>query len=112
LFPEGNITEWRKQASSIDSDGVEIKRKGDINVNARIILVPDFNPQKYKVDDALANIISLKLATKPHIIMEVWNYIKVSIHLVYKNRNSNDETCSKTVYKMKRINVLSNATIN
>ncbi|KAG2234565.1 hypothetical protein INT48_000468 [Thamnidium elegans] len=76
MFPEGNIIEWHKQASSSDSDGIELKRKGDVNVNARIILVPDFNPQKYKVGPGLADLINLKLATKPHIIMEVWNYVK------------------------------------
>ncbi|GAA5804108.1 hypothetical protein HPULCUR_009594 [Helicostylum pulchrum] len=80
MFPEGNIIEvsirWHKQASSSDSDGVELKRKGDVNVNARIILVPDFNPQKYKVGPGLVDLINLKLATKPHIIMEVWNYVK------------------------------------
>lgn len=78
LFPDGNITEWHKQASSIDTDGIELKRKGDTNVNAKIILVPDYNPQKYKVGRLLADIIPLKLATKPHIITEVINYIKVT----------------------------------
>lgn len=68
---------WHKQASSSDSDGIELKRKGDVNVNARIILVPDFNPNKYKVGSGLSELIMLKLATKPHVIMEVWNYVKV-----------------------------------
>ncbi|KAG2197166.1 hypothetical protein INT47_009473 [Mucor saturninus] len=76
MFPEGNITEWHKQASSTDSDGIELKRKGDVAVNARIILVPDFNPNKYKVSGGLSNLIALKLATKPHVITEVWNYVK------------------------------------
>lgn len=77
LFPEGNITEWRKQGSSTDSDGIELKRKGDVNVNARIILVPDYNPNKYKLGPGLSALINLKLATKPHIVTEVWNYVKV-----------------------------------
>ncbi|KAI8639262.1 hypothetical protein BD408DRAFT_435288 [Parasitella parasitica] len=77
VFPEGNITEWHKQANSLDADGVELKRKGDVDVNARIILVPDFNPQKYKLSAALSGIISPPLATKPHIITELWNYIKL-----------------------------------
>lgn len=96
MFPEGNITEvsvnwvllnkrhsnpsffqWHKQASSTDSDGIELKRKGDVAVNARIILVPDFNPNKYKVASGLSDLIMLKLATKPHVITEVWNYVKV-----------------------------------
>jgi SWI/SNF-related matrix-associated actin-dependent regulator of chromatin subfamily D len=49
-----------------------------VDVNARVILVPDYNPQKYKVSPGLSELITLKLATKPIIVMEVWNYIKVS----------------------------------
>ncbi|KAI8994456.1 hypothetical protein BDB01DRAFT_846506, partial [Pilobolus umbonatus] len=76
LYPDGNIIEWHKQAFTQDSDGIEIKRKGDKDVNVTIILVPDYTPQKYKVGPGLTDVITLKLATKAHIIMEVWNYIK------------------------------------
>ncbi|CAO3630561.1 unnamed protein product [Mucor hiemalis] len=76
MFPEGNIIEWHKQASANDTDGVEIKRKGDVNVNARIILVPNYIPEKYKVGPGLSDLITVKLATKPNIITEMWNYIK------------------------------------
>lgn len=62
----------------MDTDGIELKRKGDVDVNARIILVPDFNPQKYKASPALSEIISPQLAPKPQIINEIWNYVKVS----------------------------------
>lgn len=55
-----------------------------MNVNARIILVPDYNPQKYKVAPGLSDLISLKLATKPHVAIEVWNYIKVNHDLLNK----------------------------
>lgn len=53
-----------------------MKRKGDVNVKARIILVPDYIPNKYKVGPGLSALTTLKLATKPHIVMEVWNYVK------------------------------------
>ncbi|OBZ86105.1 SWI/SNF-related matrix-associated actin-dependent regulator of chromatin subfamily D member 1 [Choanephora cucurbitarum] len=76
-YPEGNLIEWRKQASSVDTDGIEIKRKGDSSVNARIILVPDFTPQKYKVSHGLSEIIGFKLATPSSVIDELWKYIKL-----------------------------------
>lgn len=66
----------------MDTDGVELKRKGDVDVNARIILVPDFNPQKYKLSPALAEIVSPPLAAKPHILNELWNYVKVSKRII------------------------------
>ncbi|KAI8095129.1 uncharacterized protein B0P05DRAFT_524830, partial [Gilbertella persicaria] len=75
-FPQGNIIEWHKQASSTDTDGIEIKRKGDMNVNARIILVPDFTPQKYKVSHGLSEMIGIRLSTRSNVMDELWKYIK------------------------------------
>ncbi|CAO3670156.1 unnamed protein product [Rhizopus stolonifer] len=75
-YPEGNLIEWRKQTTSVESDGIEVKRKGDEDVNVRIILVPDYTPQKYKLTPGLAEITGLKLATKPQIVSELWNYMK------------------------------------
>ncbi|KAI8879823.1 SWI/SNF and RSC complex subunit Ssr3 [Backusella circina FSU 941] len=97
-FPEGNITEWHKQASSGDGDGIEIKRKGDVDVNARVILVPDYNPQKYKVSPGLSELITLKLATKPIIIMEVWNYIKQ-----HKLQDDQDKRVIKSDEKLEKL---------
>ncbi|KAI8987861.1 hypothetical protein BDF20DRAFT_292780 [Mycotypha africana] len=77
-YPEGNLTEWHKQPSMVDVDGVELKRKGDKDVNAKIILVPDFTPQKYKTSKALANIIKLHLATKAQILAELNHYIRLN----------------------------------
>ncbi|ORX48588.1 hypothetical protein DM01DRAFT_1338648 [Hesseltinella vesiculosa] len=76
LYPEGNVIEWHKQADAAEHDGVEIKRTGDTNVNCRIILDLDYNPQKFKVSEALSQVIHTKLDTRPQIIMELWNYIK------------------------------------
>lgn len=55
-----------------------MKHKGDTNVNAKIILLPDYNPQKYKVGKLLADVIPIKLGTKPQILLELINYIKVN----------------------------------
>ncbi|KAI8075195.1 hypothetical protein BC940DRAFT_287688 [Gongronella butleri] len=76
LHTDGNIIEWRKQPDATEHDGIEIKRSGDTNVNARIILDLDYNPAKYKVSEALSQLIHVKLDTRPQIIMELWNYIK------------------------------------
>lgn len=72
----GELIEWRKQASSTESDGIEVKRKGDKDVHARIILVPDYTPQKYKLATGLSELTGLRLATKPQIVTELWGYIK------------------------------------
>ncbi|KAI9245743.1 hypothetical protein BY458DRAFT_528491 [Sporodiniella umbellata] len=74
--PKGNLVEWRKQTTSPESDGIEVKRKGEEDVPARIILVPDYTPQRYKLDEGLSEITGLKLATEPQIVSELWNYMK------------------------------------
>ncbi|KAL1933487.1 hypothetical protein VTP01DRAFT_7577 [Rhizomucor pusillus] len=76
LYPEGNIIEWHKQPNATDYDGIEISRRGDVNVSARIILNPDYNPQKYKLNPPLAELLDMKLETKPQIVMGIWNYVK------------------------------------
>ncbi|KAI9469002.1 MAG: hypothetical protein EXX96DRAFT_492611 [Benjaminiella poitrasii] len=98
MFPEGNIIEWHKQASSFDSDGIEIKRKGEANVNARIILVPDYSPQKHKVNTPLAELINVKLASKPQIITELCNYIKL-----HKLFDEQDKRIAKSDDKLARL---------
>ncbi|KAI9494431.1 hypothetical protein BDB00DRAFT_819141 [Zychaea mexicana] len=76
LYPEGNTVEWHKQPNSPEHDGVEVSRRGDVNVKARIILDPEYMPQKFKLDAPLSELLDMKLETKPQIVMGIWNYIK------------------------------------
>lgn len=52
-----------------------------MNVSARIILNPDYNPQKYKLNPPLAELLDMKLETKPQIVMGIWNYVKVDMNI-------------------------------
>jgi SWI/SNF-related matrix-associated actin-dependent regulator of chromatin subfamily D len=77
LYPEGNIIEWQKQPGGTDNDGIEIKRKGDTTVNARILLELDYNPPKFKLGPMLSDMLDMKLETKPQIMIGIWKYIQV-----------------------------------
>lgn len=74
------MIEWQKQpnmnSNNNDYDSIDIKRKGDVNVKAKIILDLDNNPQKFKLSPALADLLDVKLETKPQIVMGIWNYCK------------------------------------
>lgn len=70
------MIEWQKQPNTPDFDVIEIKRKGDMNVKSKIILNLDSNPQKFKLSPALADLLDVKMETKPHIVMGIWNYCK------------------------------------
>lgn len=48
-------------------------------MNVRIVLDPDYIPQKYRLSPMLSEILDMKLETKPQVIMGLWNYIKVNV---------------------------------
>jgi SWI/SNF-related matrix-associated actin-dependent regulator of chromatin subfamily D len=77
LYPEGNLIEWQKQPNGTDYESIDIKRKGDVNVNCKIILATDSNPQRYKLSPPLADLLDTKVDAKPQIVMGLWNYCKV-----------------------------------
>nr|XP_018260323.1 uncharacterized protein I303_07241 [Kwoniella dejecticola CBS 10117]OBR82481.1 hypothetical protein I303_07241 [Kwoniella dejecticola CBS 10117] len=76
-FPEGNIVEWHAQNTTPPLDGFEILRRGDQNVNARIIIHLSHSPDRFKVLQPLADLISIKEGTRSEIINGVWKLIKV-----------------------------------
>ncbi|KAG1462065.1 hypothetical protein G6F46_003121 [Rhizopus delemar] len=78
LYPEGNVIEWQKQPNSTtEYDKIEIKRKGDMNTNCRIMLHLDHNPQRYKLSPSLSDLLDAKVENKLQIVMGIWNYCKV-----------------------------------
>jgi len=38
----------------------------------------DYAPHKYKLSEDLANLLDIKLDTKPNVVMALWQYIKVN----------------------------------
>ncbi|KAI8346185.1 hypothetical protein BD560DRAFT_338673, partial [Blakeslea trispora] len=76
MYPEGNTIEWHKQPNQADFDVIQIKRKGDMDVKAKIALYLDHNPQKFKLSPLLADLLDVKVETKPQIVMGIWNYCK------------------------------------
>lgn len=52
-------------------------------MNVRIVLDPDYIPQKYRLSPMLSEILDMKLETKPQVIMGLWNYIKVKCCIDY-----------------------------
>lgn len=98
LHSEDDLIEWRKQPNGPEHDGVEISRRGESNVNVRIVLDPDYIPQKYKLSPMLSEILDMKLETKPQIIMGLWNYIKV--HGLQDNEDKHIIHCDEQLQKL------------
>ncbi|ORY01317.1 hypothetical protein K493DRAFT_278090 [Basidiobolus meristosporus CBS 931.73] len=77
-YPEGELIEWHKSYSNQDFDGFEIKRRGDKNVKAKIILTLDNPSEKYKFSQDLIQVIQTERGTQASAIIALWEYIKMN----------------------------------
>lgn len=98
-FPEGNIVEWHAGPSSgalgagtsttnpgqpgastapAALDGFEISRRGDANVNCRIVLHLASSPDRFRVLPPLADVLTIKEGTRAEIMAALWKFIKTS----------------------------------
>jgi len=59
-------------------DGFEIKRKGEVNVPARIIIQLLNNPEKFRVSPEMGALLGIHTETKSDIIAAIWKYIKAN----------------------------------
>ncbi|KAJ3117705.1 SWI/SNF complex component snf12 [Phlyctochytrium bullatum] len=106
LYPEGNVIEFRRSPGFAEFDGVEVKRKGDSDVRAKIYIYLESNPEKYVVTDALRELIGVSVDTKSNIIMALWQYIKIN-----KLQDVDDKTLIKlddalsSIFKVQRISL-------
>ncbi|ORY34769.1 putative chromatin remodeling-related protein [Naematelia encephala] len=76
-YPEGNIVEWHPQTLQAPLDGFEVLRRGDTNVNCRIILHVAHFPERFRVLAPLDGLISMKEGTRADVMAAVWKFIKV-----------------------------------
>ncbi|ODV90233.1 hypothetical protein CANCADRAFT_103840 [Tortispora caseinolytica NRRL Y-17796] len=82
LYPDSNVIEWHQSKKSSmppeaqEWDAIEVRRKGDENVNARILIQLNEFPDYFKFSDELSKVIPVQCATKPAVVMHIWQYIK------------------------------------
>ncbi|KAJ3215939.1 SWI SNF- matrix-associated actin-dependent regulator of chromatin sub D [Dinochytrium kinnereticum] len=77
LFADGNIIEFRKTPSTPEFDGIEVKRRGDSDVNAKIFIYLDHSPEKFILSEPLKELLGVGVDSKANIIMSLWQYIKI-----------------------------------
>jgi chromatin remodeling complex protein RSC6 len=70
--------EWVRQNNS-DTDGFEIKRPAGVEpIKVRILFYLNSNTQEYKLSDELSEILGVSQATRPHLLNQIWQYIKIN----------------------------------
>lgn len=76
-YPEGNTVEWHPQPGQPDLDGFEVLRRGDVNVECRILLHIAHQPERFKILAPLSDLIDLQEGTRSEVISALWKYVKV-----------------------------------
>ena len=74
--PDNHLVEWHRTPTTQETDGFQVKRPGDKNVKCTILLLLDYQPLQYKLDQRLARLLGVHTQTKPLITSALWQYIK------------------------------------
>ncbi|KAG4305727.1 hypothetical protein PORY_000637 [Pneumocystis oryctolagi] len=103
-FSDESIAKWHKSSSNTEFDGLEIKRRGDMNINVNILIYLNEYPEKYKLSPKLGQILDMKSETRTEIITGLWEYIK--FHKLQDEEEKRIINCDdnlKEIFSMDRI---------
>lgn len=103
------VVEWNKyNEKCLNSDGFEIKRpirnEEKEEIPCKIHLQFDFTPEKYRLSPDLSNLLNLKLATRPTIVVALWQYIK--LHKLQESDEKkiiNNDSALQELFKVNRM---------
>lgn len=74
--PDNHLVEWHRTPTTQETDGFQVKRPGDQNVKCTVLLMLDYQPSQFKLDQRLARLLGVHTQTRPVIINALWQYIK------------------------------------
>lgn len=78
VYAQPNIVEWQRGPGVPEQDGFEVKRRGDQDVNARVLLQLQHTPERFALAPDLARVLDIQEDTRTNIVTALWNYIKVN----------------------------------
>jgi SWI/SNF-related matrix-associated actin-dependent regulator of chromatin subfamily D len=99
--------EWTRSTNN-DIDGFEIKRTGNTSLKVKIVFYINSYTQEYKLSDDLAELIGISQDTRPRILHQVWQYIKINSLQDLENPNiiiNNREL--QNIFKCERMDLTS-----
>merc|ERR1719341_1767319 len=74
--PDNHLVEWHRSPTTQETDGFQVKRPGDVAVKGTILLLLDYKPIQFKLEQRLARLLGVHTQTRPVIISALWQYIK------------------------------------
>nr|XP_010926764.1 SWI/SNF complex component SNF12 homolog [Elaeis guineensis] len=76
LYPDDPVIVWESSRSAAPVEGFEIKRKGDKEFTARILLEMNDMPEEFRLSPALKKVLGIEFNTRAAIIARLFNYVK------------------------------------
>ena len=76
LYPNSNLIHWVKPPNCPEMDGFEVKRRGDAQVNLKILLYLDEQPERHKLSPGLQKLLGIHSECLSNVIVALWQYIK------------------------------------
>lgn len=76
--PDVNLQTTADLPKEADFDCLEFERKSDENINITINLARDEQPEKYRLDPDLAQLLDMEEAGRTEVLMGIWEYIKMN----------------------------------
>lgn len=75
-----NVIEWHEQADpnvqTVEFDGLDVKRNGDVNVQTRITIQPKELPIKLKTSRELSELLGVSELSQHDALYFIWQYIQ------------------------------------
>lgn len=99
--------EWTRSNNN-DIDGFEIKRPGNVSLKVKVIFYINSYTHEYKLSDELAELIGTTQDTRPRILHQIWQYIKINSLQDLENPNIilNNRELQK-IFKCERMDISS-----
>ncbi|XP_071725265.1 SWI/SNF complex component SNF12 homolog [Rutidosis leptorrhynchoides] len=85
LYPDNHMIIWEQARSPAPHEGFEVKRTGDKEFMVNIRLEMNYVPEKFKLSQALMEVLGIEVETRPRVIAAIWHYVKAR-----KLQNPND----------------------
>ncbi|KAL6541413.1 hypothetical protein OROGR_010899 [Orobanche gracilis] len=76
IYPDNHLIIWDSARSPAPHEGFEVKRKGDQEFTASIRFEMSYTPEKYKLSDALIELLGIEVDTRARIMAAIWHYVK------------------------------------
>jgi chromatin remodeling complex protein RSC6 len=64
-------------ANDREVDGFEVKRLGDVDCKAKIIIHLVQSRDRFKLAEPLAELLGMRVASRTEVVVALWEYIKV-----------------------------------